>query len=102
MPCNHESNVEKVVDHHGNALPKLQSTVPEERKAEACCNDEEANISDKALARNMKGFDKRHGSCDNGCDEYSRTHELSNRQATTVGAHGGECRKDVRAAIAKS
>jgi hypothetical protein len=79
MPCNHETNIDDVIYHHGNTLPELQTAIPKKRKAEARSHDEEAHVSDKALACNVEWLDESHRSSDHRCDEHSCSHEFSHR-----------------------
>ena len=74
----------------------------EKDKTKRRSNDEEPDISNKALFGNGKGPHERHGASDNGGDEASRSYELADRQTPTVRAHRRKCREDVWTAITKS
>jgi hypothetical protein len=102
MPADDENDVEDVKRDHNSTFPNMQFPIHQENHAKACCNNEETDVTHKALPRNLEGVDQGHACGNNGRYKSGSTKQLSNRKTATVGVHSCKSRKDVRATVSKS
>ena len=101
MPGHNKGDVEDVEGHHANGLPQVEFAVDNEAHAKGSSNKKEADVTDKAFARNLKGADQGHGARDDSGNEAGSTDKLADSQTGSVGTEGGKGGEDIGAAVAK-
>ena len=101
MPCNDKDDIEQVESYHGHSLPQVQLAVDDEAHAESGSNNEEAHVTDEALARDIEGADQGHRSRDYGSNEAGGANEFADGQTCSMCAEGSKGGKDVWTAIAE-
>lgn len=101
VPTHDKDNIEKVKGHHANGLPEMQFAVDDKADAEGRGDKEEANITDKTLASDLKRPDQSHRARHNSSDETCGADKLANSQARRMSAEGSKGGEHVRATIAK-
>lgn len=102
VPNHYKCYIEDIESHHHGAFPEMQTAIRKEHHAEAHSDNEETNISHKALPCDVEGSHQSHGSCDHSCNESRSTNELTNCKTAAVSFHCCEGREDVRTTISKS
>lgn len=61
VPTHNKSDVEQVKGNHADRFPEMQLAVNDEAHAEGSGDKKEANVTDKALAGDLKGANEGHG-----------------------------------------
>ena len=101
MPYYHERNVEDVINHHNQTLPKMQLPIPQKHNAKSSRNDKKPDIPNETLPRDVKRSNESHTPTNHRRNKPRRPEQLAHSQAPTIRTHRRKSGKNIRTPIPK-